>query len=85
MISTPGHTQGGMCFLSSDGKLFSGDTLFRDSVGRTDFKGGDFSKLLHSVKDKLFNLPDDTEVFTGHGPKTSIGYEKKGHEVLNIG
>lgn len=75
-ISTPGHTEGGMCYLSNDGKLFSGDTLFMQSVGRTDFMGGDFSKIKHSVCEKLFKLPDETEVYTGHGPKTTIGREK---------
>jgi glyoxylase-like metal-dependent hydrolase (beta-lactamase superfamily II) len=82
-ISTAGHTQGGMSYLIGD-KLFSGDTLFRASVGRTDLLGGDFKKLLHSVKDKLFMLPENVEVFTGHGEKTTIGYEKQYNEILNI-
>ena len=80
-ISTPGHTEGGMCYLSSDGKLFSGDTLFRGSVGRCDLPQGDWNKILKSVE-RLFKLPDETEVFTGHGEKTTIGYEKKYNEVI---
>jgi glyoxylase-like metal-dependent hydrolase (beta-lactamase superfamily II) len=81
-ISTPGHTKGGMCYLTSDGKLFSGDTLFYTSVGRTDFMGGSWQEIVHSVKDKLFNLPDDTKVFPGHGPQTTIGFEKNNNEIL---
>jgi glyoxylase-like metal-dependent hydrolase (beta-lactamase superfamily II) len=82
-ISTPGHTQGGTSYLIGD-KVFSGDTLFRASVGRTDLPGGDFKKLLHSVKEKLFTLPESVEVFPGHGEKSTIGYEKQYNEILNI-
>lgn len=82
-ISTPGHTEGGMCYLIED-NLFSGDTLFQRSIGRTDFPGGDFKKISRSVKDILFTLPDDTTVYPGHGPKTTIGFEKKYNEILNI-
>jgi len=82
-ISTPGHTKGGMCYLA-DGKLFSGDTLFQGSVGRCDLTEGSYDDIVKSIKDKLFLLPDDTEVFPGHGAKTSIGYEKKYNEILNI-
>ncbi len=81
-ISTPGHTQGGMCYLSQDGKLFSGDTLFQGSVGRCDLPGGDWNLLLNSVKEKLFKLPDQTEVYPGHGPKTTISYEKQYNEIV---
>lgn len=81
-ISTPGHTKGGMCYLTNDGKLFSGDTLFYTSVGRTDFMGGSWQEIVHSVKDKLFNLPDDTKVFPGHGSQTTIGFEKNNNEIL---
>lgn len=81
-IATPGHTEGGMCYLIDD-KLFSGDTLFQNSVGRCDLPGGNFKKLVHSIKDILFLLPESTEVFPGHGPKTTIGYEKKYNEILN--
>ncbi len=81
-IATPGHTEGGICYII-DGKLFSGDTLFRESVGRCDLPKGNRKELLHSVKEKLFALPEDTEVYTGHGPKTSIGYEKLYNEINN--
>lgn len=82
-IATPGHTEGGMCYLAED-KLFSGDTLFNRSIGRTDFPGGDFQKITHSVKDILFSLPDDTIVYPGHGAKTTIAYEKKYNEILKM-
>lgn len=75
-IHTPGHTVGGMCILM-DGQLFSGDTLFLRSVGRTDFYKGDWSALKSAIQEKLFALSDDTKVHCGHGPDTSIGYEKK--------
>ena len=81
-LSTPGHTKGGMCYLTNDGKLFSGDTLFRRSVGRTDFAGGSFEQIQKSVREKLFKLPDDTIVYCGHGPETTIGYEKKYNEII---
>ena len=76
-IHTPGHTEGGTCYyIESIGVLFSGDTLFCESVGRTDFPGGSMSGIVHSIKDKLMVLPDDTKVYTGHGEGTSIGYER---------
>lgn len=74
-IHTPGHTPGGMC-IYGDGKLFSGDTLFWRSVGRTDFEGGSWEDLRASVQ-KLFTLPDETIVYTGHGQMTKIGDEKR--------
>ena len=77
IIHTPGHTEGGTCYyIESIGVLFSGDTLFCESVGRTDFPGGSMSDIVHSIKDKLMVLPDDTKVYTGHGEGTSIGYER---------
>lgn len=81
VISTPGHTEGGVCYLVDD-NLFSGDTLFRESVGRTDLWGGNFKKLSDSVKNKLFKLDDDIKVFPGHGPMTTIGYEKVHNEII---
>lgn len=75
---TPGHTPGGCCYYCEEaGCVFSGDTLFHGSVGRSDFPGGSMSKLVRSVKEKLFLLPDETKVHTGHGEDTTIGYEKK--------
>lgn len=82
VIHTPGHTQGGVCFLV-DRKLFSGDTLFQGSIGRTDFPGGDMNTILNSIKDKLLILGDEVEVYPGHGPKTTIGFEKKINPFLN--
>ena len=81
IIHTPGHTEGCVCYLI-DGKLFSGDTLFRDSVGRCDLPGGNFSKLSDSIKNILFKLDDNMVVYPGHGPETTIGYEKKYNEII---
>lgn len=76
-ILTPGHTVGGMCFyFPKAGILFSGDTLFQESVGRTDFPGGSMSELIRSVREKLFKLPPVTKVYPGHGMMTSIEHEK---------
>ncbi len=80
-IATPGHTEGGMCYLVDD-KLFSGDTLFRGTVGRCDLPGGNFQKLSDSVKNKLFNMTEDVTVYPGHGPETTIAYEKKYNEII---
>ena len=81
-IETPGHTDGGMCYLIGD-KLFSGDTLFKRSVGRSDFPTGDGKALENSIKTKLYTLPDETEVLPGHGENTTIGYEKKFNMYVN--
>lgn len=75
-IHTPGHTRGGMCILAP-GCVFSGDTLFRASIGRTDFYGGSFPDIKASIREKLFLLPDDTRVLPGHMSETTIGYEKE--------
>jgi Zn-dependent hydrolases, including glyoxylases len=82
VISTPGHSPGGVCFLSSEG-LFSGDTLFAGSIGRTDFPGGSIDQLLDGVKKKLLTLPENTRVFPGHGEETSIGEEKRDNPFLS--
>ena len=78
VIHTPGHTSGGCCYyIEKEGILFSGDTLFHTSIGRTDFPTGSSSQLVRSVKERLFDLPDETKVYPGHMEETSIGYEKK--------
>jgi hydroxyacylglutathione hydrolase len=76
VIHTPGHTPGGIS-LYTNGVVFVGDTLFAGSIGRTDFPGGNFNTLISSIKTKLFNMKDDIRVFSGHGPETSIGIEKR--------
>ncbi len=77
-ISVPGHTRGGMCYyFESENMLFSGDTLFRYSVGRSDFPTGDEHALLENIREKLFVLPDETVVYPGHGEQTLIRKEKK--------
>lgn len=76
-LLTPGHTVGGMCYYFPEaGILFSGDTLFQESVGRTDFPGGSMSELIRSIREKLFVLPEAVQVYPGHGLKTSIQNEK---------
>ena len=78
ILDTPGHTEGGVAIVSDSTKtVFCGDTLFREGVGRTDLPGGDYSMLVHSVREKLYALPDDYHVLPGHGPSTYIGYEKE--------
>ena len=81
VIHTPGHTLGGICLLAN-GFLLSGDTLFQQSIGRTDLPGGNHAQLITSIREKLFSLPDDTAVFPGHGPRTSIGLEKKSNPFV---
>jgi len=75
-ITTPGHTKGGMCILA-DGNLFSGDTLFMRSVGRTDLYGGNWGQLKDSIQNKLFSLDGGIIVYPGHGPSTTIESEKR--------
>lgn len=77
LIATPGHTQGSCCYYFEEGGfLLSGDTLFAESVGRTDLPTGSMSQLVRSIQDKLFALPDDTKVYPGHGEGTTIAHEK---------
>ncbi|MDR1193393.1 MAG: MBL fold metallo-hydrolase [Peptococcaceae bacterium] len=76
VLHTPGHTPGGIS-LTAPGCVFAGDTLFNGSVGRTDLGGGDFDVLARSIREKLYALPDETVVYTGHGPATTVGKEKK--------
>lgn len=78
VVHTPGHTIGGCCYYFEEaGFLISGDTLFAESVGRTDFPKGSMSTLVRSIKDRLFVLPEETKVYPGHGDATTIGHEKK--------
>lgn len=86
VIHTPGHTPGSVCFEIVDpdhGRLmFSGDTLFKRSIGRTDLPGGDMDTLLKSIREELFPLGDDVKVYCGHGPETTIGEEKRSNPFL---
>ncbi len=83
VIHTPGHTMGGICLYVRDEKvLFSGDTLFAESVGRTDFPGGNPEQLIGSIKSNLIILPEDTAVYPGHCNRTTIGHETKFNPFL---
>lgn len=75
VLHTPGHSPGSCSFLV-DGHLFGGDTLFAQSIGRTDLPGGDYATLMRSIQDKILTLPDETVVWPGHGPRTTVGAEK---------
>ncbi|MCW8923176.1 MAG: MBL fold metallo-hydrolase, partial [Gammaproteobacteria bacterium] len=76
VLHTPGHTPGGICLYCKDeGVVFTNDTLFADSIGRTDFPNGNIEHLLQSIREKLFTLPDETKVYPGHGPQTTIAEE----------
>jgi len=79
----PGHSAGSICFYHQQGGwLIGGDVLFRESIGRTDLPGGDFDTLIASIRNQLFTLPDETIVYSGHGPATTIGYEKRNNPFL---
>ena len=82
-IWVPGHSPGGCCYyISEENVLFSGDCLFCGSIGRTDFPQGDYEALISTLKNKILILPDDTQVFPGHGPGTTIGYERVSNPYL---
>jgi glyoxylase-like metal-dependent hydrolase (beta-lactamase superfamily II) len=82
VLHTPGHTPGGICLLGP-GLVFTGDTLFNMSIGRTDLPGGNAQQLLSSIHDKLLSLPDDTIVYPGHGPFSTIGDERRDNPFLD--
>ncbi len=81
VLHTPGHSAGGICIVGH-GVVFSGDTLFSMSIGRTDGPGGDYNLLISNIKNKLLVLSDETVVLPGHGPKTTIGRERRGNPFL---
>ena len=81
VIETPGHTEGGICF-ASDREVFTGDTLFRLSVGNSSLETGDWDTLVHSIREKLYKLDEDMIVYPGHGPATTIGYEKRANPFV---
>jgi len=81
VLHTPGHTPGGLC-LMGEGVVFSGDTLFNFGIGRTDMPGGSYSQLMDSIHTKLMVLPDNTVVYSGHGPETTIGTERQWNPFL---
>ncbi len=83
VLETPGHAAGSVCFYHEDENfVIAGDVLFHNSIGRTDLPTGDFDTLINSIKSKLMVLPDDTKVYCGHGPATTIGNERKGNPFL---
>lgn len=81
VIHTPGHTQGGVCYYAEN-NLFSGDTIFRESVGRCDLEGGDFNQLVESIENKIFTLPEDVKIYPGHGKPTTVGWEKENNGFI---
>ncbi len=84
ILFVPGHSPGSIAFYSkSDGFVIAGDVLFRQSIGRYDFPGGDYNTLMDSIRNKLFRLPDETIVYSGHGPQTTIGFEKANNPFMN--
>lgn len=84
VFHTPGHTPGGCClYLEREGIVITGDTLFAESVGRTDFPGSSHAALMASIRSKLMTLPDETQVLPGHGPASTIGHERRYNPYLN--
>lgn len=83
VLHTPGHTTGGICLFAADDKvLIAGDTLFAESIGRTDFPGGSYSQLLNSINSQLMKLDDAVRVLPGHGPETTIGWERQHNSFI---
>ena len=81
VIHTPGHTQGGVCYYVNN-NLFSGDTIFKEAVGRCDLPGGNFNQIVESIENRIFNLPEDTTIYPGHGKTTTVGWEKEHNQFL---
>ncbi|MBO5739356.1 MBL fold metallo-hydrolase [bacterium] len=81
VIHTPGHTQGGVCFYVNN-CLFSGDTIFKESIGRCDLPGGNFNQIVQSIEQKIFILPDNTIIYPGHGKSTTVAWEKSHNSYL---
>ncbi|MCG3165967.1 MAG: Hydroxyacylglutathione hydrolase GloC [Bacteroidia bacterium] len=83
ILFTPGHSPGSLCFYNKEQKfVIGGDVLFQGSIGRTDLPGGNFDTLISSIKEKLFQLGDDVTVYPGHGPETTVGFEKENNPFL---
>lgn len=81
VFETPGHTPGGICF-KIENVVICGDTIFCESIGRTDFPGGSYPEILNSIKTKILTLPDDTNLLPGHGPATTVGWERRMNPFL---
>ncbi|HVZ57501.1 MAG TPA: MBL fold metallo-hydrolase [Chitinophagaceae bacterium] len=85
VLFTPGHSPGSVCFYSvQEGFVIGGDVLFQGSIGRTDLPGGDYATLIRSIQTQLFVLPDETRVYPGHGPETTIGREKRANPFVSM-
>lgn len=85
ILFTPGHSPGHVCFYSeAGGFVIGGDVLFNGSIGRTDLPGGDYDTLINSIQTQLFTLPDDTKIYPGHGPVTTIGFEKMNNPFVKL-
>ena len=81
VLATPGHTQGGVCYVAED-TVFCGDTIFAESIGRTDLPGGNYGQLLKSIKEKILPMADEVMLLPGHGPATNVGWERKRNPFL---
>jgi len=85
ILFTPGHSPGHVCFYhAAGGFVIGGDVLFNGSIGRTDLPGGDYQTLINSIQTQLFTLPDETKVYSGHGPMTTIGFEKMNNPFVKL-
>ncbi|MGM9530047.1 MAG: MBL fold metallo-hydrolase [Phascolarctobacterium sp.] len=83
VLATPGHTKGGICYYNKEGKfMFVGDTVFCESIGRTDLPGGSYKEILKSIKEKILVLDDGIALLPGHGPQTSVGWERRRNPFL---